>query len=94
LFRKAAEAGNLNSMFELGILLATGRGVAENNTEAVKWFRKSADAGHPGGMTQLCFMYEQGKGVEKNDNEAVNCFRKAATLGNKVAQNNLKKMGY
>ena len=65
-----------------------------NNTQAVNWFRKAADAGHTGGMTQLGIMYDQGKGVEKNDNEAANWFRKAATLGSKVAQNNLKKMGY
>jgi hypothetical protein len=46
-FRKAAEAGNADGMYELGILLYQGRGVAEDQGEARQWFRRAAKAGNP-----------------------------------------------
>ncbi len=46
-FRKAAEAGNADGMYELGILLYQGRGVAEDQGEARRWFQGAAKAGNP-----------------------------------------------
>ena len=45
-YRKAAEQGNANAQYILGICYQNGKGVVENSSEAVKWYRKSAEQGH------------------------------------------------
>jgi hypothetical protein len=46
-FRKAAEHGNAQGMYEWGVRLYQGRGVPENREEARTWFEKAVQAGHP-----------------------------------------------
>ncbi|HWY77695.1 MAG TPA: SEL1-like repeat protein, partial [Verrucomicrobiae bacterium] len=41
--RAAAEAGDAASQCYLGICYQTGKGVAQDYTEAVKWLRRAAD---------------------------------------------------
>jgi uncharacterized protein len=45
LYRKAAEAGNVNAMQNLASLLRQGRGVAKSIAEAKKWEKKAKEAG-------------------------------------------------
>ena len=44
--KKEAEQGDARAQFNLGFMYADGRGVAQNDTEAVKWYRLAADQGH------------------------------------------------
>ena len=44
-YRKAAEAGVPEGMYNLGVCLLKGEGTDRNLYEAVEWFRKAADAG-------------------------------------------------
>ena len=44
-YRKAAEAGVPEGMYNLGVCLLKGEGTDRNLHEAVEWFRKAADAG-------------------------------------------------
>lgn len=44
-FRKAAEAGDANSMFNIGLHYAKGHGVERDFAQAVEWMKKAADAG-------------------------------------------------
>ncbi len=44
-FRKMAEAGNSNGMFNLGLHLAKGHGIERNFEQAAFWMEKAADAG-------------------------------------------------
>ena len=46
-FRRAATAGDADGMYELGVLLYQGRGVAEDRNEARQWFQRAARAGNP-----------------------------------------------
>ena len=66
-----------------------GRGVPQNNEEAVKWYRKAAEQGDAGGQANLGVMYEKGRGVPQSDEEAVKWYRKAAEQGHAVGQKNL-----
>ena len=78
-------------------MYARGAGVAQSETEAVKWYRKSAEQGNVFGQLNLGLMYRQGRGVSQSDTEAVKWFRLAAEQGNAPAsnwaQNNLEAMG-
>lgn len=46
LYRKAAEQGNTDAQFRLGMCYEGGRGVAKDETEAIIWYRKAAERGY------------------------------------------------
>jgi TPR repeat protein len=52
-YRKALDKGSTAAMVELGVLLATGTGVAKDEGQARKLFERAADAGNPRGVTNL-----------------------------------------
>ena len=62
-------------------MYAQGRGVAEDDHEAVRWFRKAGEQGVARTQFLLGGMYEDGRGVKQDDREAVRWFRKAADQG-------------
>jgi uncharacterized protein len=52
-YRKALDKGSTAAMVELGVLLATGTGVAKEEAQARKLFERAAEAGNPRGVTNL-----------------------------------------
>jgi TPR repeat protein len=52
-WRRAADKGSTSAMVELGVMLGTGNGVAQNPGEARKLFERAAEAGNPRGVTNL-----------------------------------------
>ncbi len=42
---QAAEQGDAKAQFNLGVMYSDGRGVPQNDAEAVKWFRLAAEQG-------------------------------------------------
>jgi hypothetical protein len=52
----AADAGNIDAQFRVGIAYATGRGVPRDDPQAIAWFRKAAAGGHQGAKLQLQFL--------------------------------------
>ncbi len=92
LYRKAADAGHVLAMNNLGSIYRDGLGVAKDNSEAVRWYRKGADAGSTDAMGNLGVMYRDGLGVAKDDAEAVRWFLKGADAGSADAMGNLGVM--
>ncbi len=93
-YRRAVEAGHAAAMTGLGWMYEIGRGVAQDEREAVRWFRKAAAAGDPPGMNALGMMYEFGRGgLEKSRAKAIEWYRKAADAGNEYARDNLDRLG-
>jgi len=84
-----ADQGDARAQYNLGYMYDTGRGVPENDAEAVKWWLKAADQGFADAQYNLGSMYAHGLGVPENDSEAVKWYRKAADQGYAKAQNNL-----
>ncbi len=78
-YGKAAEAGNLDGMFNLALLYVDAD-AEKDEQKAVFWYRKAAEAGHRFGMYKLAYMYELGKGVERDYKEAVKWYAKAKEL--------------
>ena len=81
-----AERGDANAQFRLGSMYKNGRGVPQDDTEAVKWYRKAAQQGYALAQCHLGWMYANGKGVVQNDTEAIKWYQKAAQQGNALAQ--------
>ena len=61
LYRKAAEAGYVPAMDNVGRMYREGDGVAKNEAEALGWFRKGADAGDPVALDDLGKMYAEAR---------------------------------
>jgi uncharacterized protein len=59
-YRKAADKGSTSAMVELGILLATGSGVAKDEAQARDLFDRAAEAGNPRGVINLIALSENG----------------------------------
>jgi len=90
--RSLGEQGDPRAQNTLGILYQRGRGVAQDDAEAVRWYRKAAEQGFGFAEDNLGVMYRDGRGVSKDESEAVVWFRKAAEHGNAEGQNNLGAM--
>ena len=58
--QEAAETGDATAQFMLGTLYAEGKGVANDFSEARKWFRKAADQGHADAQYSLGVIYSGG----------------------------------
>ena len=52
-YRRAADKGSTSAMVELGVMLATGAGVAKDEAQARRLFERAAEAGNPRGVTNL-----------------------------------------
>jgi len=59
-YRKSAAAGDLDGIFGLGTMLATGEGVAKNVDEARKLYLQAAESGHKYAIAALAEAYVRG----------------------------------
>ena len=84
-----ARAGDAAAQAQLGYNYQKGIGVAQSDTEALKWYRRAADQDHARAQNNLGVMYGSGRGVAQNDTEALKWYRRAAEQGFAAAQTNL-----
>jgi len=85
-YRRAAEHGDANAQFNLGVCCANGQGVKQDYEEAVAWFHRAAEQGNAEAQYYLGRCYEYGTGVEQDHEEAVTWYRRAAEQRNADAQ--------
>jgi hypothetical protein len=64
--RIKAEQGDAEAQNNLGVLYASGRGVAKDDKQAAFWFRKAADQGEAMAQFNLGRMYFNGTGAPKD----------------------------
>jgi len=89
---KAAEQGDAEAQFLLGVMYSGGMGVPQDYREAEKWTRKAAGQGNSSAQNYLGEFYHSGKGaVQKDYKESAKWFRAAAEQGNASAQFNLSR---
>ena len=81
-----AEQGHVGAQFILGFFYSTGRGVPQDDGEAVKWYRRAAEQGEAVAQFILGNRYTDGRGVPQDDREAVKWYRRAAEQGDADAQ--------
>jgi len=84
-----ATKGDVNSQRKLGVMYAYGKGVPQDDKQALFWFRKAAEQGDARAQYNLGVMYNTGKGVSQDDKEAAKWFRLAADQGLPSGQNSL-----
>lgn len=81
LYMKAAELGNAEAQYWVGLRYDIGSGVAEDNYEAFKWYKKSADQGYAEGIYRVGEAYMFGIGVQKDYKMAEKYYLSAAYKG-------------
>ncbi|MBQ26539.1 MAG: hypothetical protein CMH81_00125 [Nitrospiraceae bacterium] len=62
-FMKAAESGHAKAHNWIGWMYYYGKGVPQNNQEALNWYTKSAEGSYAIAQVNLGKMYELGRGV-------------------------------
>lgn len=81
LLTKSAEMGLATSMYELGNIYEYGRGVEENEREAVIWYMKASQIGHMNASAYVGWCYEKGLGVDLDINKAIEYYEKGIRRG-------------
>lgn len=76
-WKAAAEAGQAEAQFDLGVLYAQGKGVQRDLTTAERWYRKSAEQGNSEAEFALGQMYSLGWGVPRDEADALRWFQMA-----------------
>lgn len=70
-FQSLAMQGDANAQYNLGVLYMNGRGVAQDDFQAVKWYQSAAAQGNWNAQTNLGLMYAHGKGIKQDDVHAL-----------------------
>ena len=76
-WKAAAEAGQAEAEFDLGVLYAQGKGVPRDLTTAERWYRKAAEQGNAEAEFALGQMYSLGWGVPRDEADALRWFEMA-----------------
>ena len=87
-FRNAAEQGDICAQANLGLCYEMGHGVAQDYSEAAKWYQMAAEE-FDNIPKKLGEFYEKGLGVTQSYTEAAKWYKKAADHGDVTAQSNL-----
>lgn len=75
---RAAEQGDSEAQFWLGVAYEQDWFGTMDDVLALKWYRKAAEAGDPDAQVELGQRYADGDGVEQSYKLAAEWFRKAA----------------
>ncbi len=91
MYRRAAEMGDPQGMYRLGICYKYGEGgLTKDEVKAVEWCQKAAEAGDAEAMCSLGCAYEWGEGgLTRDEAKAVEWYQKAAEAGNARGMENL-----
>ena len=91
-FTRAAQQGNAECQYNLGVIYFFGRGVNRNYKTAFKWFREAASQKVVAAQYGLAFMYQNGLGVPKDHLRAYLWSSFAAEEGQLQAKEMLTKL--
>ena len=84
--QERAEQGDAAAQYNLGIMYRDGKGVLQDDTQAVAWFRQAVDQGNAEAQSNLGGMYSLGAGVPQDDVEAHKWYNLAASRTTGEAQ--------
>jgi TPR repeat protein len=90
--RKAADNGNAEAMFLLGVCYARGKKMAHDDTAAAKWFHEASRKGHAAATTSLGFLYARGRGVRLDQRLAYKLISDGQQRGDPTAPELLAKL--
>lgn len=78
---RAADAGNVDAQFRLGVMYANGDEVPLNYTRAAQLIQQAAEQGMVDAQSTLAWLYANGYGVQQDDAAAREWYLRAAGQG-------------
>ena len=78
-YQLAAEQGYASAQLDLGVMYGNGRGVPEDDREAVRWYQLAAEQGYASAQFHLGVAYYIGEGVPQDYVQAHKWFNIAAS---------------
>lgn len=91
-FRKAAEAGHIEAMAELGLCYELGLSVEQSDEMAIEWYMKAAEGGHLTAKYSIGEAFEEARGVPQSDAEACLWYYRAAIEGDEDSRRALRRL--
>ena len=88
-FQRAAEQGISDAQYNLGVMYERGRGIAQDDKQAVRWYTLAAQQGFVEAQYNLGLMYGFGRGVLQDHIRAHMWFNIAAGSGEKDSVKNI-----
>lgn len=88
----AADEGDAESMYILGICLARGCHIGKDEEAAAKWFHAADKQGHIKAKTSLGYLYATGRGVRKDLILAYVYITQSSQTGDKQADDILSRL--
>ena len=89
-FRKAADQGNAEAQYSLGIVILQGYYVSRDEFAGAALVMKAAEQGFAPAQNMIGRLYEKGRGVPHDEDQADLWYSKAAMNGNAEAMAALK----
>ena len=84
-FTRAADLGDADAQFNLGVAYRDGEGVERDHAEALRRFRQAAEQGRSEVQSAIGFAYYNGRGVPVDFERAAHYWRLGAKGGNAYA---------
>lgn len=91
-FSEAANKGDADGQFHVGLMLSRGEGVTRNMEMACSWLRKAALQGHDQARISLGILYAEGEGAPEGREEVMDWLRETAGKGSAEARKILEKL--
>ena len=89
---RAAGAGNVRAMHDVGVYYAQGEGGAQSDAAAFRWFQQAAAFNVADSQFNLGVLYESGRGVAADNGEALYWFTLAARQGDAAAATRVREL--
>jgi hypothetical protein len=91
-FTKAAEQGNADGEYGVGVMYQLGRGGPQDTSSAIRWFELAAKQGKVEAQFQLARIYDASEGPTKNPAMAAKYYQQAAAKDQPTAEMRLAQM--
>lgn len=91
LYHKAAGAGHIRAMHNLGVLLCA-QDSPQDYQEAAAWFANAAMSGLTDSQFNLAVLYERGLGLQQNNQKAYFWYEVASLAGDKEATRQAERL--
>ena len=85
-YRKAAKAGSVRALYNLGVFSLRGDGMDKDENAAFEYFSEAAKRSHLGAIYNLGYCHEKGVGTTVDLYKARECYEKAGRGGQASAQ--------
>ena len=90
--KRAAELGNVEAMYNLGLMYLFGELIESNAEEGFQWVKQAADKEFSDAIYVLAGLYSHGIGTNENNKKAFELYKKISELGDPNAMYSLAQM--